>query len=55
MTANSNFRFHKNRKSQTQYKRSLHLEALEERALLSVSPAGDYQDLAAAYSYFQIA
>ena len=55
MTANSNFRFHKNRKSQTQYKRSLHLEALEERALLSVSPAGDYQDLAAAYSNFQIA
>ena len=38
MSANSNFRFHKNNKPLQQYKRSLHLEALEERALLSVSP-----------------
>ena len=37
MSAKSNFHFHKNHKYQPQYKRSLHLEALEERALLSVS------------------
>ena len=35
--------------------RELHMENLEERALLSVSPLGDCQDVAAAYSDFQIA
>ena len=34
--------------------RELHMENLEERALLSVSPLGDCQDVAAAYSDFQI-
>ena len=35
--------------------RELHMENLEERALLSVSPLGDAQDVVAAYSDFQIA
>lgn len=38
MSAKSSFRLLKDAKSQRQYKRSLHMEALEERALLSVNP-----------------
>ena len=56
MTANSKIRLFKNQKSRSQYKRSLHVESLEERALLSVTPlsADEYADLRAQYADFNL-
>ena len=56
MTANSKIRLGKNQKSRSQYKRSLRLESLEERALLSVTPlsSDEYADLRAQYADFNL-